>query len=970
MADLPQKGTKLIFWNVRSMWNKLDIIKQHISSSTPQFYGLSETWLKPNIPDNLINIPGYNLLRNDRQTQHLNGQNKRGGGIVIYCRNDLNFTQLTGPPFTISNEHIETIVTLFQEKMTKKCYIITLYRPPNGDVENFCEQIDNLCKSLPDRENSDLIIGGDFNINFAKNSNHKSMLNRIMKRFSLSQLIKEPTRPLYGDNIVDLIFSNSSKIESAGLLDWNVSDHVPTFVNIKKKKTIFVKDKFTGRSYRRFDEDVFLNRLRPHLTQAFMNTMNDVNEKWGHFYNSVELELNKICPIREFNFKKDKPAWLTHDLIELIKDKDHLLKKARKSKMDIDKINARQARNLVNSLIKRARSDYVKEQLDANRNDPKKFWEVIKSVFGDSNMKECLTLFDDLDNPIEAHDTSLFINNFFAQVGPNLAQHINESYGDELKQDRLDPVGYTGDYEVFEWQPFTFEDVLKQVKTIQIHKASGFPLIASKIWKLVFIEFVEILTHILNCSMTSGLCPDRWKTGTIIPIPKVTNPTKIGELRPISLLPLTSKIIEHLIHSQLSCFIERNNILSKFQNGFRPKRSTIQTVFDYTTDLHLINNSNRDTLALYIDYQKAFDTVNHDRLIKKCRELKFGNQLCTWLDSYLSNRSQKTFANNVISPSAVVTYGVPQGSVLGPLLFILYLNDIVECVKNCKYFMYADDIVIYKDIDTLTNPHCIDDLQSDLNRIVTWCRLNELTINVKKTKAQFFPRNRNLDLLAFKDDHALTIDNVNVGYMDTFRYLGVEIQSDLLFKAHINRLNKNASHKLFLLRRLRNVLTNQASILVLKSMFLGVLDYGLLFVSNVPVKMFDDLQTIQNHALRAVLNIQDPQDLNIVEMHDLIHVKMLRHRMLIQLLMCMRNAFINQSLSIISRNVVTRGNDGATFDLPVPRIKLLRKCPFYLGTLIWNQLPYNIRVTDFKPAFKSFITKGIIHNTIRTVFQD
>ena len=134
--------------------------------------------------------------------------------------------------------------------------------------------------------------------------------------------------------------------------------------------------------------------------------------------------------------------------------------------------------------------------------------------------------------------------------------------------------------------------------------------------------------------------------------------------------------------------------------------------------------------------------------------------------------------------------------------------------------------------------------------------------------------------------------------------------------------------------------------------------------------MIDDLQIIQNHALRAVLNIQDPLDLNIVEMHDLVHVKMLRHRMLIQLLMCMRNAFINQSLSIICRDVVTRGNDGATFDLPVPRLKSLRKCPFYLGTLIWNQLPYNIRVSDSKPVFKLFITNGIVHNTIRTVFQD
>ena len=144
---------------------------------------------------------------------------------------------------------------------------------------------------------------------------------------------------------------------------------------------------------------------------------------------------------------------------------------------------------------------------------------------------------------------------------------------------------------------------------------------------------------------------------------------------------------------------------------------------------------NRDTLALYIDYQKAFDTVNHNRLIKKCRELKFGDQLCMWLSSYLFDRSQKTFAHNVMSPSATVPYGVPQGSVLGPLLFILYLNDIVECVQNCKYFLYA----IVMDMDTVLNLNGIEAVQNYFNRITEWCRLNELTINAKKTKAQFFP---------------------------------------------------------------------------------------------------------------------------------------------------------------------------------------------------------------------------------------
>ena len=157
---------------------------------------------------------------------------------------------------------------------------------------------------------------------------------------------------------------------------------------------------------------------------------------------------------------------------------------------------------------------------------------------------------------------------------------------------------------------------------------------------------------------------------------------------------------------------------------------------------------NRDTLALYVDYQKAFDTVNHNRLIKKCRELKFGDQLCIWLSSYLFDWSQKTFANNVTSPSATVPYGVPQGSVLGPLLFILYmyLNDIVECVQNCKYFLYADDIVM--DMDTVLNPNGIEAVQNDFNRMTEWCRLNELTIHAKKTKSTVFSQEKNLDILS------------------------------------------------------------------------------------------------------------------------------------------------------------------------------------------------------------------------------
>ena len=158
-------------------------------------------------------------------------------------------------------------------------------------------------------------------------------------------------------------------------------------------------------------------------------------------------------------------------------------------------------------------------------------------------------------------------------------------------------------------------------------------------------------------------------------------------------------------------------------------------------------------------------------------------------------------------------------------------------------------------------------------------------------------------------------------------------------KSHVNRVNKNASHKLFLLRKLRHVLNTHAATMVLKSIFLGVLDYGLLFTTVVPIKMSNDLQTIQNHTLRSVLHVYNPHDLHVSQLHDTVRVKFLKHRMLIQLMMCIRNAYINQSLPLIHRDMATRANDGATFILPVPKIKSIRKCPFYWGSQIWNHRP-------------------------------
>ena len=159
MVDPNSKGTKVVFWNVRSIWNKFQLIKQQITTSNFQ----------SNIRNCLLDIPGYQMMRNDRVQQRPDGQVKRGGGIIVYYKSDINFSQLTSSPYTFSNEHIECLTSVYQPKFTRKCYVTTVYRPPNGNIDLFCESLDLVCNSLTDREQSDIIVGGDFNINFPKN---------------------------------------------------------------------------------------------------------------------------------------------------------------------------------------------------------------------------------------------------------------------------------------------------------------------------------------------------------------------------------------------------------------------------------------------------------------------------------------------------------------------------------------------------------------------------------------------------------------------------------------------------------------------------------------------------------------------------------------------------------------------------------------------------------------------------------
>ena len=951
----PKKGIGVVFWNARSISNKLDNFKITIGNSYNKVFCITESWLKPNMDSSFLEIEGFKTFRNDRQLLNRNGFLKRGGGILIYALSDLDTRPISDESLNFSDQNIELLTIQIILPFTRPLYILTVYRPPTGNIELFIEKIQQICDQLPKRHLCDIVIGGDFNINFAKaNKEDTKKLKKFMKKNSLRQIVEVPTRPLYNDAIIDLILTNTNKAQASGILDWNLSDHLPTFINIKKEKAKFSKIDFQGRSYKNFDEDEFIRLLQ----EADINNIlqnNNVDIIWRSLRTKIEGVLDQIAPIKTFKFRNSKPGWLSNDLIEMMHDRDVALKRARKSKNIEVKKHARSIRNLVNHYIKQARSEYIKEQLENLKDKPKKFWNIINDIINPSNKSNTFKLTDDQGNCMGDAESAETINNYFANIGKNLAEKIIWNQSDVLHEiGQLKPP-------TFELPLIDLQTVYKITSNIKEYKSSGMSSISSKIWKVFANSYNDLFVHLYNLICTQAHYPDEWKIATVVPLPKTPNANKPGDLRPISLLPLPGKILEHHIHDSLQVHLDNNNLISKFQNGFRKNHSTQQTIFKYTTDLLLNNNNNETSIAIYIDFRKAFDTVNHKKLINKISKYGISQKLTKLLQSYLTNRKQQTVVNGTKSTLQNVGYGVPQGSILGPQLFTLYINDIVDQITESKIQMYADDIVLY---NTMTN---LESLKNDMSKIACWCRGSELTMNLDKTKYQIFPRNAHVDTNKLSDDCEIKVGQQSLKEVKLYKYLGVEIDNYLTMKQHANNIIKLGSHKLFILRHIRKTITMQAALLVFKSIFLGVLDYGAIFLSSLPEHIKDDIQVLQNNALRSCLNILDPRDMNVLELHANVNVQLFRNRLVKYLLICIRNAVYDGTLSMVNTGIRTR-QDGHTIKLPIPRTKYIRKSPFYWGSQIWNSLPLHIRISPDKLSFKQHICDLIQHNRLRLVF--
>ena len=696
-----------------------------------------------------------------------------------------------------------------------------------------------------------------------------------------------------------------------------------------------MKAKFQGRSYVNYNKDQLETLLRDKNWEQFYNCDNP-DTLWEMFLDPITKAIDNMCPIKTFLCKKYKEPWLSQELLELIKDKDVCMKKAKRTKKAEDWAKAKRLRNDCLSKVRNAKAEFINSELNQHRDDSKKFWKNINDIIpsGKKNQKNIHLIDQTSNKEIPETDTASYINDFFVNIGPKLARELNTPWSYE---------GIVADNMIIEIIT-TEDEVLNLCTKIDVNKASCVYNISIKVLKDAFIVLTSEFTYLINISFKTGIFPTNWKLANIIPLFKGGNKNTVGNFRPVSLLPLPSKIIEKIAHNRISSFLETGNYLDNMQGGFRKNQSTINTTAKLTDDIFKGINDRNMTLSCFIDMAKAFDTVNHDILLQKLSKIGIGNFLLKWIKSYLFQRKQCTTANNVTSPYSEILCGVPQGSILGPLFFIVYVNDIEDCLENCKHLLYADDTVIYitGELNVTTNL-----LQLDLNCFKNWCDKNQLTMNIKKTKYVTFGLKSQTRSV---NNHDLFIQQTKIDRVNSYKYLGITLDMNLNYNIHLENCLKLVSHKAFVLNKIRRYINKNTAITIYKTMILPIIEYGDVIYDGANQKLLNDLQTAQNRILRTCLYEDRAANTNML--HRNCNISKLQDRRLLHLNLFMYKQKLNVNI-VNNRNIRTRAHDALLFTTVKPNNEKYKRNVFYKGALLWNNLPV---VERNIPTYEKFKT--------------
>ena len=580
-------------------------------------------------------------------------------------------------------------------------------------------------------------------------------------------------------------------------------------------------------------------------------------------------ELHDECiPLRKCNVNRRKvpqSPWITKGMLKSIRNKNTLYKEYLQCPNENRAIKFKTYRNILNNLIRKSKRDYFYSKFKNTRNNMKETWKTINSIIGRGTKKSLQSNFriDDTKNITEPKTISNAFNNFFVDIGPKLAskiQHTGKNYFDYLTKPAQTCIFA---------KPIVAEEIVKIIGKFNPNKSPGHDNITNMVIKKVALEICKPLSMIFNCSFKTGVVPEQLKIAKVIPIYKKDNAEILSNYRPVSVLPCFSKILERLMFNRCMDYIDKNDILNEKQFGFRKNHSTYMAIIELVDKVTSAVEKNESTLGIFLDLSKAFDTIDHDILLYKLEYYGFRGIVLNWFKSYLENRKQFVRYQSCDSEYKNIKCGVPQGSILGPLLFILYVNDITTTTSLLDVILFADDTtLLYSHPDI---PSKINLINNELREISNWFKANKLSVNASKTNYMMLGTshmtNKYIDVKKYCDandtDNAtnersskqkinVILDSVSLERVESTKFLGIIIDENLTWKKHIDVISKTISRNVGMLTKMKHYVPGYILYSLYCTLVLPYINYGILIWGNTCKTYLDKIFKLQKWAIRTI----------------------------------------------------------------------------------------------------------------------
>ena len=944
-----QNKLRLLILNCQSIFGKRAAFAELVHSSDPHIIVGTESWLNPSIKNSECFPENYTVYRKDRERG-------KAGGVFIAVRNDLISTHLIS-----LDVDCELIWISLQMVNSKQIHIGCFYRPPSKGSDPIKKLRESLSR-IDFSKNPIVWVGGDFNVpdidwsNLCRKPEHHCVypqeltteLLDLIHDFSLTQLAYEPnhnqkTRSGNVRNILDLLLVTNPGCFAPIVTKAGISDHFNMIAEVSlrpvlhkaKRRKIYLWDK----------ADTFnLRKDMEHFFQVFQANYahKTVEENWNAFKEAIYSSVDSNVPSRYKSTRFNLP-WINGTLKRLIRKKNRAFYSAKTDGSHRNWCRYRQLRKQVQKELRKAEQHFLGTTVfDSLTSNPKKFWSFIKQKRRDTN-----------------GISALYSKGKLADTAREKAEVLSDQYQSVFTKEDLINIPHMGQRQIPTISDLIIstEGIMKLLKNLDVNKASGPDGISPKFLKLCAAQVAPILQVIFTQSLRTGTLPRDWRQANINALYKNGSRSDPANYRPVSLTSTCCKVLEHIIYRHIMSHLEENNILSNTQHGFRSRRSCESQLI--TTIHHIFSSVEtiKQVDAVVLDFAKAFDTVPHQRLLHRLKYLGIQGSLLSWISQFLTEREQTVVVQGSSSRPVHVSSGVPQGTVLGPLLFLSYINNLPDQVSS-NVCLFADDCVVYRPIKT--HKDCVI-LQQDLRTLEAWGKKWQMKYKLDKCNVMRFTRKSR------PIHHTYTLAGHQIETVSSHKYLGVVLSDNLKWNRHIDITTARASSMIGFLRRNLHNAPRNVKLQAYKSLVRPHLEYCCTVWDPFTQRNISKIQAVQNRAARFICNDYKWQSSVSGMIKDLKLHPLPERRKLLRLSTFHKIKHGNIDLNLedyispaqAPRGMTTRSYHPDNYSTLHGSSTALANSFFHRTTKDWNNLPSNIKQIHKFDTFKEALQRHL-----------